>query len=48
MGFHPNLMKVSPEVSTFAPATYGDQLPTGLALVPQTQASSVPTPGGLM
>lgn len=48
MGFHPSFTNVLPDASVFAPATYGAQLPTGLALDPQTHAWSVVTPGGLI
>ena len=48
MGFQPSLMKVSPLSTVLPPATKGDQLPQGLLLSPQTQASSVERPGVLM
>lgn len=46
-GFHPILTNVLPFESELAPATYGDQFPTGLLLEPQIQASDAPTPGAL-
>ena len=47
IGFQPILKKVFPFESVFPPTTYGAQFPMGWDPSPQTQPSSVLTPGGL-
>ena len=47
MGLYPILKKVSPFESVLPPITYGAQFPIALDPSPQTQPSSVLTPGGL-
>ncbi len=47
-GFQPIFIKVRPELTVLAPATYGLQLPMGTDELPQMQPCAPAVPGGLM